>query len=154
MIENIKKKSYWGVGIAALYTSFALFIITVVIFATFQDFSLVEENYYSKELLYQQQIDRIKNHAALSNKPYWNIDRETNRFLLSFPDSLAVAGISGTVHFFRPSSKQHDQVIPIRLDDTYQMEIPLMNFIKGQWRIKLRYESGGVEYYDEKMLTI
>ncbi len=153
MTETNKKKSLWGVGIAVLYGSFVIFILSFVIFSTTQNYVLVEDNYYQKSLSYQDKIDMLKNTENLAVKPNLLLDKENKILTISFADSLAELGIAGTAHFFRPSDKRADQMIPISLDSNNQMTISTSRFLKGFWVLKLQWASSNTSYYQEENLT-
>lgn len=149
-----KKKSKWGLGIALLYSAFVLFILSVVIFSVSQDFTMVEDNYYQKSLTYQEKIDQMQNSENLPDKPFIELNKDENKLTITFPDSLAESGISGTAHFFRPSDKHADQLLPIELSEMHVMEISTNRFLKGSWVLKLSWESSGILFYQEENLTI
>ncbi len=154
MKENKTKKSNWGIGIALLYGGFVVFILSVVIFSTMQDFALVEDNYYQKSLVYQNKIDMMNNTANLTIKPRVIVDANENLLTIKFPDSLAKTGINGTAHFFRPSDKRADQIIEISLNENSEMIIPTTRFLKGFWILKLSWESSQLSFYQEENLTL
>ncbi len=154
MTEEKKNKSKWGIGIALLYGGFVVFMLTIVIFSTMQDFSLVEDNYYQKSLSYQTKIDNMKNTEKLSVKPFVKINSNEKSLTVTFPDSVAKNGISGTLLFFRPSDKRADQMVPIDLNSSNQMILSTTRFLKGYWVMKLSWESEGTSYYQEENLTI
>jgi hypothetical protein len=59
----------WGKGIVIAFIAFALFIGALVTVCVRQDINLVSKNYYAEELMYQEQIDRLNNAAALTERP-------------------------------------------------------------------------------------
>ena len=154
MMNTKKKKSIWGWGIAFLYGGFVVFILSFVIFSISQDYTLVEDNYYQKSLLYQEKIEMMQNTENLNNKPTLKIDKEENLLTIAFPDSLAQNGIKGQAHFFRPSDNRVDQVLEITINENSEMVVPTSRFIKGLWIMKLSWESSRVSYYQEENLII
>lgn len=154
MEEKKTKKSHWGIGIAFLYGGFVLFIMSIVIFSVLQDFTLVEDNYYQKSLVYQNKIDMMNNTSKLSIKPFVKIDTNKKMLTITFPDSLANLGINGTAYFFRPSDKRADQLIKLTLNKNSEMVLPTTRFLKGLWVMKLSWESSQISYYQEENLTL
>ncbi len=154
MEEKKTKKSHWGIGMAFLYGGFVLFILSVVIFSTMQDFAMVEDNYYQKSLVYQDKINMMKNTANLPFKPSVKINKDENKLTITFSDSLAKTGITGTAHFFRPSDKRVDQVLEINLNENSEMILPTTRFLKGFWILKLSWESSGISYYQEEKISL
>ena len=51
-------KFNWGTGIFLLYAGFAAVTIALVIFAMTKKVDLVTDNYYDKELKYEEQIQK------------------------------------------------------------------------------------------------
>ncbi|KAA3634417.1 MAG: hypothetical protein DWP97_07155 [Calditrichaeota bacterium] len=149
-----QKPSRWGLGIGLLYGGFVLFIISVVIFATFQDFTLVEDNYYQKSLAYQSRINSQQNAQTLSVKPSCIVDKTTKQILLSFPSDILSSDVTGTVLFFRASDSKHDKLVNLVFDENGSMAIPLDGFITGNWKVQLQWRSQDKDYYIEQLLTI
>ena len=149
-----RKPSRWGLGIGLLYGGFVLFILSVVIFATFQDFTLVEDNYYQKSLAYQSRIDSQQNAENLLIKPSCIVDQTTKQILLSFPSEILSADLTGTVLFFRASDSKYDRLVNLKFDENGSMAVPLDGFITGNWKVKLQWRSQDKDYYIEQLLTI
>lgn len=154
MSDKKKNKLNWGIGIAVLYGGFVVFILSFVIFSTTQNYTLVEDNYYQKSLSFQNRIDKLRNSAKLSIKPSVKINKDENELTITFQESLANVGITGTAHFFRPSDKRADQVLELTLNENAEMVLSTTRFLKGLWVIKLDWESSGVSYYQEENLTL
>ena len=57
----------WGWKIFLMTAGFVLFILFMVFRAMQQDFHLVYEDYYDKEIKYQGEIDNIKNARNLKD---------------------------------------------------------------------------------------
>jgi nitrogen fixation protein FixH len=143
-----KSDSKWGIGVAVLYGSFALFILAIVAFASLQHFDLVEDHYYEKSLDYQDQIDRINRTDALAERPTLQFDRGNREVVLSFPPSLAKGAVTGTIVLYRPSGAVMDVSVPIALDNSSQ-RISAGQLPDGFWKAKLTWKEAGVEYYLE-----
>lgn len=134
----------WGWKIAIVYTSFALMVLAMVFVSTRKKVNLVEENYYQKEIEFQDQIDRIKNSHAIGDD-----------FMLTF-DSLSqlirVANHSrdeakGQIHLYRPSDESKDQFIQLDLGQGASKQIDTRSLQKGLWVIKVNWETSEKSYY-------
>ena len=149
MTSRNPKKSKWGIGIFALYGGFVVFILICVAFASMQSFDLVEPDYYQKGLDYQQQIDRLNRTASSGTHPTIGFDTPGKAIVITYPATVPVAELSGTVTLFRPSNAQWDRTIPLTLASDYRQLIPAERLAKGRWRIKINWMIGDSTYFAE-----
>ena len=143
----------WGVKITLAFIVFVLIMITMVIISVKQDVNLVAEDYYKQEIAYESQIERIKNTNNLAFPPEISFNKETNRLLISFSSVLANRIRSGEVLLYRPSDHKKDVKAQLILDDSNQLVISMAGRKKGLWKIKLNWNDGELEYYDEKRIV-
>lgn len=148
------KKSIWGKAIFLLYGLFVVFTLTIVIYASMQDFHLVERDYYQKELDYQSRIDEIKNTQELSEKPIWVLNQAENILTIKFPDSMVDKIVSGDVLFYKTSDAGSDFKVVVAPDDTGFQFIPLDRLRRGLWKIKLNWQDDKQSYYLEGKFLI
>lgn len=140
-------KFHWGHGIAVFYTFFALTLVVVVIKSRGFDNSLVTEDYYARDINYQQEYDRRSNSKQLGGAGP-QVQCVSGDCRLSFPASLEKQ-VHGSVLIYRPSSKQHDRRLPLELDDSGEMALPLAGLPPGRYQAILEWSAGGTDYYDE-----
>lgn len=142
----------WGKKIAVLYIGFVVATLAFVFFAMTQKVDLVTDNYYEKELKYQEQIDKIKKTKELKEKTEIQLIEKTVK--IKFP-SLPDKNIQKDfILFYRPSDPSKDVKIQVTADSLGFQLIPVEKLTKGFWKIKLNWTSGGSEFYDESMLNI
>jgi len=142
-----KKGTGWGIGIAALYGGFALFIIIIVIFASFQHFEMAEDNYYDKELAYQKRIDKIRNAANLEEAVAVTYDQSRGGVLVIFPESINADSVSGTIHLYRPSNANLDREVTIGLDSDGEQLIVFDRVVRGLWEIRVDWTYQNIPYF-------
>jgi len=147
-----KSKFNWGWKITLLYSSFVIFILSLVAFASFQSFDLVEKDYYSKELAYQRQIDKTARTNA--NPASISVIKNDNAGLLELAFDMTPGLPAGSIHLFRPSDRRLDYKTEIAPDGNGHQVIQTADMRKGLWRIKIDWSSGGNEYYYEDMLIL
>lgn len=139
----------WGKGILVTIILFVAFIMTLVVISVKQDdIHLVTENYYEKEIKYQEQIEREKSAAQLSREVLL-FDDASKVILLDLP-----IGAKGELQLFRPSDARLDQLLPLEIKDAGKTSISLNQLKPGYWRVKLTWVEDGVEYYEESKITI
>lgn len=147
-----EKKFSWGTGILIVIIIFMVLTITTVVFLMNQKVDLVTDNYYAKEIKYQQQIDKMNRTNEFGDEI--KIIADANAVRLIFPVVLTQKKIDGTVHFYRPSDSARDFILPLSIDTTNQQIIPVNNLARGYWKVKIDWTQDEVEYYKETSLII
>ncbi|WP_037321501.1 FixH family protein [Salegentibacter sp. Hel_I_6] len=139
-------KINWGTGIVigmTLFISFIMYLVINMLTDRKFDHDLVTEDYYQKELHYQEEIDAETNAFALEE----NISdrRVENGWLVEFPENLELSKISGNLNFYRPSNEKLDFNIPLKLKE-YQVFIADDQLVAGRWNINIHWEYEGKSY--------
>lgn len=145
-------KLNWGTVIFIVLAIFILAIIAFYLYITNLDINLVEDNYYEKELAYQERIDRTNNTATLPESI--KVIIETGVIMIRFPQLDSTMAPAGTIWLYRPSDPKKDFTVPLQLDDSSSQSIITTGLDEGRWIIKLDWEMGGNEYYFEEGLFI
>ncbi|MDZ4844700.1 MAG: FixH family protein [Chitinophagales bacterium] len=145
-------KISWGYRVAILYCSFVAFMLFLVFKSHSEDFSLVTKDYYKQEIQYQQQIDKQKNSAALSEKLSIEFSQAENKARFSFPKNKTP--INGTILFYRPSDSKQDLKVVLQPNAENQQDVSFASLQKGLWRVQVDWTSGDTAYFDEKTLVI
>jgi nitrogen fixation protein FixH len=146
-------KINWGTGIVIAIGLFMAFILVLVIkMTTDKDYShdLVVEEYYKKELAFQDEIDAQKNASLLSESIKGS--KVANGWLLTFPKELESNKIKGSVFLYRPSNKQLDFDFPIELSGS-NLLIPDESLLDGRWDITVDWEYNGKSYLYKESIS-
>ncbi|WP_298392669.1 FixH family protein [Flavobacterium sp.] len=141
-------KINWGTGIViafALFMSFILFFVFNVQSNSKYDNELVVEEYYKKEIVAQQDLDREQNAYDLSTKVI--IKTTAEGISIDFPADFEYENIKGIVSLYRPSNQKLDFEIPISLSSSHLL-IPKSNLVGGRWDITIDWN-----YKDKKYLS-
>ncbi|QNL22449.1 FixH family protein [Hyphobacterium sp. CCMP332] len=139
----------WGNKLLISLIVFAGIMATMVTIAMRENIDLVDENYYQKEIEYQDRIDQMTNNfeaGALEIR----LDRELSSIVLKFNDKIE----HGLVHLFRPSNAGEDQKIQLLTDENGLQLISYKGLKSGLWRIKIEWSAESDEYYSEQVLNI
>lgn len=144
-------KFHWGHGIFVFYVFFVATLIVVVIKSRTFDNSLVTEAYYARDINYQQEYDRRKNSSALT-EPLKLVETASG-YDLQFPNK-GTAKVAGTLHLYRPSTKNEDRRLPLQVDGEGVMPLPLTGMKPGRYAAIVEWSAGGVDYYDELDLDV
>jgi hypothetical protein len=145
-------KFNWGTGIFIVIVLFLLAVVSFFIFINTLDINLVEDNYYEKELVYQEKIDKINNTALLKGEI--TISQEPGILIIQFPEADSTTEMSGSVLLYRPSDPKKDVTVPLQLDDARRQVIDISGISGGKWTVKLDWEMGGMEFYFEEGIII
>ena len=106
---------------------------------------LVAEDYYAKEIKFQDVIDKKSRAAALPVDIKW--ESKEGGILITYPEMGTQ--ISGDILLFRPSDKTKDISFEVAPDDKLQQYIKDASFLHGKYIIQIDWKSGNVEYYTE-----
>ena len=146
-------KINWGIGIVIAIALFMTFILVLVFKMTMnQDYNhdLVVEEYYKKELAFQEEIDAEKNALSLSERIKGK--KVDKGWLLTFPKETEGSQIEGSVFLYRPSNKQLDFDFSIELSGL-NLLIPDERLLDGRWNITVEWEYNGKPYLYKESIT-
>jgi len=150
----MKKSNHWPFGIAFIYIAFVIILIGLVIFSQYQKADLVTENYYEKEIRYQQQINRIQRTESLSSPIHWTHDQSNKQLTIQFPEEMKLKTIKGQILFFRPSDAQQDKIIALHLSPEGTQTISTEHLSQGYWKLKIFWQINDQDFYKESPLII
>lgn len=145
-------KFNWGHGIILVILLSMAGFLTLVFISTNERIDMVTEDYYPKELKYDDQIEKIKNYNALTKKVEITLEES---LLIQFPDDIANAdAISGLVHLYRPSDKDLDIEKEIKLDEAYRMTISKQDLKSGKYELIIEWQANGQPYLTKQAVYI
>jgi len=134
--KNKTLKINWGTGIAISISIFVIFIILMIIGASKQNFDLVTEDYYPKELEYQQEIDALKKANSLKEKIEIIINENIE---IRFPKNWNADSVKGDVLIYRPSDKTKDHLEKINLDSANRHLLYFDNLDNGKYIVNIDF---------------
>ena len=135
------------------FAAFIAFILYFVVLSTRDPASnhdLVTEDYYRKELMYQEDLDAARNLEEIGGGVKASITSEGLQ--IEFPAQMAPNKIKGTVSLYRPSNKQLDFETPIQLSNKQQL-IPKSRLLDGRWDIRVYWTYEGKPYLYRSRMT-
>lgn len=146
-------KINWGTGIVLAFIGFISFILYFVFRMSTDDranHDLVTEEYYKKELTYQQELDA--SNSATEMNANLTLEKTDEGLVIYFPERFDPTKISGTVSLYRPSNKHLDTNFPISLSKTHLL-IPDNRLVDGRWDITVKWEYEGKSFMHKEKLT-
>lgn len=123
----------WGKGIAIALTLFIGFILFLAISLMRTNFDLVSDDYYQREINYQDEIQAIQNANDLPDSI--NISITETHVLILLPQESEYKNI--IVEFLRPNDKNLDQTF--KIEETKTFTIEKEKFIPGKYDIRMSF---------------
>jgi hypothetical protein len=145
-------KMNWGTSIAVIYLLFVVIIVSIALWLSNKDITLVTDNYYAKELVYQEEIDKINRTNELTEQLEIKVTEEN--VILNFPKLFLHSTIKGNLVFYRPNDESKDFIQEIIVNTSYTQSVSTKNMQKGLWKIKVNWQVNKVEYYNEKLIML
>ena len=143
----------WGWKIFFITAGFVLFVFFMVYKAMQQDFHLVYEDYYDKEIKYQGEIDRIKNAMELKDGLKIEYLLREDKIKITYPPDQKNS-IKGAIYLFRPSDSSLDTSFPIESNQEGVQILSASSLKNGLWQVKVNWTFGSKEYQQEKNLIL
>ncbi|MCZ4407399.1 FixH family protein [Cryomorphaceae bacterium 1068] len=142
----------WGHKIAIVYGLFVAFMIGMLIMSMNYDNDLVTEDYYAKELAYQDKIDAGQNLAQADFDV--EVKMVDGKLKLLFDRLPAVHTVSGEVKFYKPDNEKMDETHPIIMEaNSNEMEISSKGK-QGRYKVQVTFELEGKSFYKEQELVL
>jgi hypothetical protein len=141
-----KFKFTWGHGIMVALGCFMIFISSLIFFAGDMG-EMVEDNYYEKTVVFQDDIDAAQRANALENQP--QIIEQANGYLIRFSE----APQQGHIRFLRSNNSEFDVVEPLKLNNRLEQLIHATKLENGQYEVDIRWVQNGENYLIKKTVN-
>ncbi len=142
----------WGYKILIGFSTFVIGMLCMVGIAMNQTNEMMDDNYYEKELQFQDKIDASKNLFAIDEK--LSITDSGNVLILQLPAATVASNTIGTLECLRPSDQKKDVNLKIQLDNNGQQILPKTLFINGIYQLRINWVTNGKSYFHQQALTI
>lgn len=139
-------KFNWGTALAiwlALFIAFIMYFVIRISTEKKYDYDLVTEEYYKKEMVFQKEMDDEANSNSLEGRI--SGEKMAEGWMLTFPMNIDYSKIEGTVFLYRPSNKQLDFQLPVKLSNP-NLLIPDQRLVAGRWNTIVRWSYEGEDY--------
>lgn len=150
----MKIKFNWGTGLFLFYVVFVGSLV-FQLFKSFQyDNSLVVDDYYAKDLAYQEQYDKVANSMSLSAPVKIKYIATENKLLVTFPKDVSELEKNGAILFYRANDKSQDRALGIQNEKSQTLEIPVEDLTAGEWKVSIDWTANKTSYYNEEVIQI
>jgi hypothetical protein len=126
--------------------------VAFIIYSQNEKWSMVEEDYYPKELRHEEKLVKIRNADALAMPLVIRLDK--SYLVVQFPADFMGKTMTGNVHIYRPSDETLDVILPVSVDTTLIQLFPLNKLSKGRYVVKVDWASDGKGYFKEQDIFI
>jgi nitrogen fixation protein FixH len=147
------KGFHWGHGILVFFIFYVSFLIFTVFKTRSIDRNLVQDDYYSLDINYQERYDRIGNRNSLEKDVNIVYDKEKSCISLNF--GTASLKRTGEVRMFRTAGGKSEDVstsFELINGDIYCLESATM--LPGKWIVELNWSDGKLDYFKESPVLI
>jgi hypothetical protein len=138
----------WGKGIIIAMALFMGFILTLVITLMRQDVDLEIDDYYNKELAFNEQYNAQQNYMDATEKITFNVT--TDSLFVIFPKDLQTG--AAKIQLQRPNNKQQDAVFDVQATD--KVYIPTKSLPKGVFNCTITGKRNGKMYENNHSLKL
>jgi nitrogen fixation protein FixH len=149
--QEIKMRISWPTGIIIAFTLFCSFMIGFTVYSVRNQNELVDRDYYTQELKYQEVINHKNNLEALEEKV--QLTQEPEGLWFELPELLQQAD-SGTVDFYRPNDQRRDFEISWDAFRAAGFRVSTDELGTGKWVITLKAYKGGTGYFSEHRVQL
>lgn len=145
-------KLHWGHAIIATMAGFILIMVQFMVRAYHNQETLVAEDYYAREIRYQEQIDKLGNAARLGELVQFEC--RPGHLSIVFPQLLRGSEITGELFLMRPNDAQGDHRVPLRVDGEGRFTMDTDALLKGAYSVHLEWKANGVPYLSEDRVHV
>ena len=142
----------WGTGIFIVIVLFLGACFAFIVYSQHQKWSLVEEDYYPKELRHEEKLVKMRNANALVMQLQVSLDR--SNLIVQFPYDFRGKHLTGQIDVYRPSDENLDVILPVTADTSLIQLIPLHKLARGRYVVKIDWSSESRNYYKEQDIFI
>jgi nitrogen fixation protein FixH len=152
--EQPPSRNPWPIAIVAYFVLFIAFIAGFTVFATRQKIDLVSQDYYDKEIHFQDQIDRLNRTRPLAAQVAVDYSRARQQVSVTLPAGHSHRQVSGRIRLYRPSDAGIDQTIPLAVNDDGIQIVDVSRLRDGLWKVRVQWAVDGEEYCVDQPLVV
>lgn len=156
MKETKQKRPYgfwnWGTGIAIAIIAGALGMLFLVYKSSQVHFDMVEQDYYSQEVKFDQKKAARQNLAALSSDI--TIRQQDDYLVIQFPQECIAQELEGSLVLYRPSDQARDITLPLMIDQNGILLVEDNKLVSGKYILKGDWTMNDQDFNVEKSFFV
>lgn len=138
----------WGKGIIIAMGAFMSFILFMVFTLMSKSTDLESEDYYKKEIEYEQEMNALINASQL--KVHAKIDLTEEYVVVVLPTKEQVSNVQ--IALFRPDNKKKDKLL--NENNSKTIMIAKNTLLKGRYNVAIKYEVNGKKILQKEEIMI
>lgn len=138
----------WGKGIIIAMGAFMSFILFMAFTLMSKSTDLESEDYYKKEIEYEQEMNALKNASQLKENA--KIDLTEDYVVIVLPTKEQVSNVQ--IALFRPDNKKKDKLL--NENNSKTIMIAKNTLLKGRYNIAINYEVNGKKILQKEEIMI
>lgn len=142
---------HWGYKIMVTFIVFVIFILSLVYIASKQTNEMQEDNYYDKELVYQNVIDGKNNLEELGTIA---ITDTTDALVLQVPVAAIQNLTEGKIQFLCPSDEKSDFMTVFSPDAEGKQRIAKASLKSVVYTVRISWKKDSKPYYFEQSYKV
>ncbi len=119
-----------------------------------QHMDLVRGDYYSEEIKFQEQLDRLNRTHPISAQVAIRYDSVQDAITLRLPAASAKLDLSGSIHLYRPSDARLDHRVPLTADAHGSQQLDARKLRPGLWKVRVRWTVESREYFFDQAVVV
>ncbi|MBX3748131.1 MAG: FixH family protein [Verrucomicrobiae bacterium] len=144
----------WPYGIVAVLVLFFGGTVGLVVLSVKHRSELVTADYYERDLVYQERMDRLRRTEPWADRITVAYARETREVEVRVPRPHVEAGVAGTLEFYRPSEAGRDHGVVLEPDSDGVQRLDGGRLMAGKWRVRMEWSAGGEGYFADRILVV
>ncbi len=137
----------WGHYITITFIAFAVMILSFAYRASQQNIDLVYDDYYERELKYDETMGKMKNTRDHKKELHYTLSASEIKVQCD-----SCLDMKGTIHFFWPNDSKYD--VSFEMDQNH-LNVSKATFKKqGKFKAVAEWTCNGIEYYDEQAIMV
>ena len=142
----------WGHKLTIFIILFLVVMLGMVFYATMQTNEMIDDNYYQKELEYQDVIDAKQNLINISTNNL--ISQTFLEVVITLPPGTFEKLEKGNIELLRNDSKANDVQLEIEPNGSNRRTIPKSSLLKGMYKSRIKWTNDGKEFYKEESVFV
>lgn len=144
----------WPWSIAGVFALGFTGAVVWVGFCMFNGQDLVAADYYEREVVHQQQMERAQRGLALGASAGISFDAQARCIVVRLPADHAAVQPKGTIELYRPSAAGLDQMLPLNLTEDGTQRLGTSELKPGLWRVRVRWNVNGEDHFVDEKISI
>ncbi len=113
---------------------------------------MIDDNYYQKELHYQELIDAQQNLLNLTSNNL--VSQNEYDVIITLPYGAFEKLEQGNIELLKSDDKEKDVQLPLTPNGYNHRTINKTELVKGMYKARIRWTNAGIEYYKEESVFV